>query len=130
MSRQLFGLNKAIKKFNSTEACPRFPMFINVYDLFQRKGGNEEGGWWYDNGEPLESVKVRNKAQYKRVLNALRKKHFITNFSEYSLKDQYEHPNFERDRQRGYTSCAGGTTLAIKIEQNKATFWTNYAPYC
>jgi len=129
MGRQLWGAAKDRKLGFSDLNSPRFPMFINVYDLFQSKGGNEEGGWWYDCGTPVKSVKVLNKAQYRRVLNALRKEFFIKNWSEYSLKDQYEHPDFDRSRQRGYTSCAGGESLCIQVENQKAESWPKERPY-
>jgi hypothetical protein len=32
--------------------------WINAYNIGQRFGGQEEGGWWYDTGEPLASVYV------------------------------------------------------------------------
>jgi len=30
--------------------------YINVYELDRNYGGPEEGGWWYDSGEPILSV--------------------------------------------------------------------------
>jgi hypothetical protein len=33
-------------------------LFVNVYLVSRVYGGPEEGGWWYDSGEPLASVPV------------------------------------------------------------------------
>jgi hypothetical protein len=30
-------------------------VFVNVYDVGRVYGGPEEGGWWYDVGDPIES---------------------------------------------------------------------------
>tara|TARA_S200000501_G_scaffold25091_1_gene21813 strand:- start:504 stop:953 length:450 start_codon:yes stop_codon:yes gene_type:complete len=30
--------------------------YVNTYECDQAKGGNEEGGWWYDVGVPVESI--------------------------------------------------------------------------
>jgi hypothetical protein len=31
--------------------------FVNVYEIYNLYGGPEEGGWWYEHGEPIESVR-------------------------------------------------------------------------
>ena len=33
-------------------------IYINTYECHQRYGGPEEGGWWYEVGEPVQSVAV------------------------------------------------------------------------
>jgi hypothetical protein len=33
--------------------------FVNVYAVTRHYGGPEEGGWWYDEGEPVKSTAVR-----------------------------------------------------------------------
>jgi len=30
--------------------------YVNTYETDRAYGGNEEGGWWYDCGEPVESI--------------------------------------------------------------------------
>lgn len=37
------------------EDCQVKPRWVNVYEMSQEYGGPEEGGWWYDSGEPVES---------------------------------------------------------------------------
>ena len=29
--------------------------YVNVYAITRHYGGPEEGGWWYNTGEPIES---------------------------------------------------------------------------
>lgn len=36
-------------------------LYVNVYAVTRYYGGSEEGGWWYDVGEPLASVPVEGK---------------------------------------------------------------------
>ena len=36
-------------------------MFVNVYLVDRAYGGPEEGGWWFDTGEPVFSQHVENK---------------------------------------------------------------------
>jgi len=33
--------------------------YVNLYAVTRHYGGPEEGGWWYDQGEPLKSTAVR-----------------------------------------------------------------------
>jgi len=32
------------------------PVYLNTYETYQAYGGPEEGGWWYECGEPVQSV--------------------------------------------------------------------------
>lgn len=34
------------------------PMYVNVYHVSRHYGGPEEGGWWYNIGEVVESVEA------------------------------------------------------------------------
>ena len=34
--------------------------FVNVYEIRQSYGGPEEGGWWYDQREPLQSKSTKS----------------------------------------------------------------------
>ena len=33
-------------------------IYLNTYEVWQAYGGPEEGGWWYDAGEPVQSVLI------------------------------------------------------------------------
>jgi hypothetical protein len=34
--------------------------YINAYLVDSQYGGPEEGGWWYDSGEPVASIPIPN----------------------------------------------------------------------
>jgi hypothetical protein len=34
-------------------------VYVNAYEVTRAYGGSEEGGWWYDVGEPLASVPLK-----------------------------------------------------------------------
>lgn len=46
--------------------------FVNAYAVDLAYGGREEGGWYYDVGDPLASVRVRTEAGIERVRERLR----------------------------------------------------------
>lgn len=35
-------------------------LYLNAYEVCRAYGGPEEGGWWYDAGEPLASIPIRS----------------------------------------------------------------------
>ena len=37
--------------------------YVNVYEVTRNYGGPEEGGWYWDSGEPMLSVKVTGKSE-------------------------------------------------------------------
>jgi hypothetical protein len=78
---------------------PEFPKYLNVYRVEQSFGGPEEGGWWYDVGEPLESVLVENEEEEKQV--------------KAKLESRYAADPSDRERMRGRTSAAGGYDISI-----------------
>jgi hypothetical protein len=41
--------------------------FLNAYDVNRIYGGAEEGGWWYDTGEPVASVPLRAEDELSEV---------------------------------------------------------------
>ena len=71
---------------DETCGCPchwgRF--YVNVYLLNRQYGGPEEGGWWYDTGEPLSSMPLDtlHKAEAERDRLAV---HFPSTGSRYSV---------------------------------------------
>ena len=42
-----------IEKFRQREEST---IYINTYETNRAYGGPEEGGWWFDIGDPVESV--------------------------------------------------------------------------
>lgn len=44
-----------------------YPIFVSLYDVEQRLGGHEEGGWWYDKSNVVHSIRVNS---YKEMRKA------------------------------------------------------------
>lgn len=42
-----------------TDVPSHIPKYVTVYEISRCYGGAEEGGWWFDNYEAVESVRVR-----------------------------------------------------------------------
>jgi len=93
---------------------PEFPRYLNVYRVEQSFGGHEEGGWWYDVGEPLESVLVDNEAEEKQV--------------KAKLESRYAASPDDRERMRGRTSAAGGYDISIYSQYHFARFFPEERP--
>ncbi len=41
--------------------------YVNAYSVSRHYGGPEEGGWWYDAGEPLASMPLPENATDEQV---------------------------------------------------------------
>ena len=52
-------------------AKPHAQLYVNAYGVVLAFGGPEEGGWWYDAGDPLASVPVANREQAIEALRTL-----------------------------------------------------------
>lgn len=37
-----------------------YPLYVSLYDISRKLGGSEEGGWWYDSYDNINSYKVNN----------------------------------------------------------------------
>lgn len=48
-----------------------FPAFVTAYDRTQAFGGHEEGGWYYDAYEGLESVEVNSPEEAEQAAKRL-----------------------------------------------------------
>jgi uncharacterized protein (DUF1684 family) len=48
--------------------------WINVYRINRRYGGPEEGGWWFDTGEPVASIPVKGQAEARQAAGYWRKR--------------------------------------------------------
>lgn len=49
--------------------------YVNVYSVTRHYGGPEEGGWWYNAGEPIESRLIADEDEAYELRDALREKH-------------------------------------------------------
>jgi hypothetical protein len=52
------GSRALCEKHLRMAADDRLQPFINIYGVTRAYGGPEEGGWWYDCGEPLASIPI------------------------------------------------------------------------
>ena len=93
---------------------PEFPRYLNVYRVEQSFGGHEEGGWWYDAGEPLESVLVDNEEEEKQV--------------KAKLESRYAPSPDDHERMRGRTSAAGGYDICIYSQHHFAESFPQERP--
>ena len=86
--------------------------YVNAYELTQGYGGSEEGGWWFDCGEPLASIPINDDDDPKPYVEDLKEK--------FSYYDEY--------RER--TSAAGdGMDLGVWVEDHVAQDFPQARPY-
>ena len=93
-----------------------FPQWVSAYEVGQSYGGPQEGGWWRDSYEPLESTRVDSQSERDTMLGKLRGRYDLDTEGEYIHSNDPEHPDFDRERARGRTSCAGGHDIAVFAE--------------
>lgn len=86
--------------------------YVNAYAVSRNYGGPEEGGWYYDSGEPLASIPVNNDAEEEAA-----KVKLVKLFG----------PKYEKQRSR--YSAAGGDDLEIYIEDACASHWPTERPH-
>jgi hypothetical protein len=48
-----------------------YPIFVTLYDVEQRLGGHEEGGWWYDKSNVIQSIKVNSYKDMRKAVAQL-----------------------------------------------------------
>jgi len=104
---------------------PAWPKFVSAYEVTQAFGGHEEGGWWRSCYEPLESTRVDTIEERDEMLARLRKRYAVDEDGCYAHKDDPDHADYERERARGMSSCAGGYDVAVCCEQSFAAASVN-----
>lgn len=95
------------------ETTPSPIVFVNAYLVDRLYGGPEEGGWWYDSGEPLAAVPVDRSDE--AAIESWRAK-LTTMFS-------------DRAGSRGRGSVIGGPDLEVYIEDHVAAYFPAERPY-
>lgn len=84
--------------------------FVNVYRVERCYGGPEEGGWWYDTGEPVGSVVVQGSVETHVVRTRLEREYPFT---------------------RARYSVLGGEDYSVRVEDHPAVAWPAQRPhYC
>lgn len=58
--------------------------WVNAYEVFRQYGGPEEGGWWFDSGEPVASKRF-NREETARVYADQLRKQFPRTDKRYSV---------------------------------------------
>jgi hypothetical protein len=91
---------------------PHRQLFVNAYEVTQGYGGAEEGGWWYDCGEPIASIPVRSEAEAFAAIERL---------TEFCV-DRY-------GDERPYYSAAGGYDARIQVETRFARPFPTERPH-
>lgn len=93
------------------EPAPRW--FVNVYALDRLYGGPEEGGWWFDCGEPVESVEVPDE-QHALVVQG---------------RMMREYPSTGARSSMSYGRSGNGVVdYAVWIEDHPAAHWPEHYP--
>lgn len=78
--------------------------YINAYSVSRHYGGPEEGGWWYDAGEPIASVPMAIEAS-EEAIEAM-KRHLTKTIGWESKPNRF--------------SVIGGDDFVIRIEEGPA----------
>lgn len=71
------------------------PTTITVHKVWERYGGPEEGGWYYQTGYPIETICIFSKAQAVRELDRLHAKYEDEEYEEtydICLNQKYAEP--------------------------------------
>lgn len=58
------------------------PTTITVHRVWENYGGPEEGGWYYQCGEPVKTVCIFSRSQALRVLHELHEKYSAPEYEE------------------------------------------------
>jgi hypothetical protein len=88
--------------------------FVNAHAVDRNYGGPEEGGWWYDSGEPLASVPVTTEDEAATVEDRLR---------------AILGPEFEQPHGRNRFSVIGGADLQVTVSLEMARAWPDRRPH-
>lgn len=72
--------------------------WVNVYSVERQYGGPEEGGWWYNTYEGLESVRVKTRKQEEAARARLEEEYGIL-------------------REGDIYSARGGTDIVLYVER-------------
>lgn len=84
--------------------------YVNAYCVTRHYGGPEEGGWWYNAGEPLASVPIDDGQDPEPVREHLRSK-----FSDVNQGNIY--------------SVRGGEEVQVYIEDEFAAYFPRERPH-
>lgn len=102
--------------------------YINLYEYSREYGGPEEGGWWFDSWECVESVRIRGgiySARAARKLNEARRRlGFATDPRKVQRKERHDW------RGSMFSRGFGGGSVRLVLEDKPGENGNNYSPYC
>lgn len=90
--------------------------YVNAYSVVRNFGGPEEGGWWYDSGEPLASLPFADGSTQEPAIEG-GKAYLSALFA----------PEFEGNRTR--YSVIGDANLEIYVEDHPAVAFPAETPH-
>lgn len=91
-------------------------LYVNAYSVSRNYGGPEEGGWWYDSGEPLASIPVKNDGAVETAIHEART----------ALQETLEWP---KESRQGRFSINGGEDFEITVEEHFAKPYPEVTPH-
>lgn len=83
--------------------------YVNVYEVDRNYGGPEEGGWWFDSGEPILSITTTNEFSGDIAM---------------MLYDEVYKPTTYR-----YSVRPQGTDYDVRVEDHPATAFPAERPF-
>jgi len=87
-------------------------IYLNVYAVTRHYGGPEEGGWWFNAGEPLASIPLANPTDDQIEAERTRLQSI---FADHAEGDIY--------------SVNGGVKICVYTEDHLAASWPTETPY-
>lgn len=104
--REFHALNSAQ---NTIEDALQRPVYLNVYDVTRHFGGQEEGGWWYNAGELIETIETTEEKCDETRAQLLEK---------------------HKDRNVGdIYSALGGVLLEVQVDDAPGEDWPTQRPH-
>jgi hypothetical protein len=83
--------------------------YVNVYELDRHYGGPEEGGWWYDSGDPVAAIPFRTREEADNEAVELR-------------------PSWE-DKGERYSMAPQSTDYRVVVEDHFPVAWPEHKPH-
>ena len=97
----------------SADPTEKTYVHVNAYSVDRIYGGPEEGGWWYDSGEPLGSIMIEDTDENRTAAKNLLRERFSS--------------QFEGNRDRH--SVIGEENLEIYVEDHHAKPYPETRPH-
>lgn len=86
------------------------PLWVNVYKVTRNYGGPEEGGWWYNEGEPVHTESCESMEEAEAMEKKLAK-----------LYADQKHGNIY--------SVHGGVDIQVLVEDHEGKPWPEVQPH-